>query len=159
MRIPQSQFSRSSLKSDLKEGRESWPRNTAREDKKDNQLHVHFKRHRCALSLVPFLSPSSLQSSPVPHPSQPDLFKERNRETVQDVVQLSVVRPDDSSSSRSWAEFHSIDRSSFNKVHWHIHIMVYAIPHIAHWTSAVKSVTSITVMTVHLKTQGTCSNG
>ena len=69
------------------------------------------------MSLLPFLSPPSLHSCPVPHPSQSELFKERNRETVQDVVQLSVVRPDDSSSSRSWADFRSIDKSSFNKVH------------------------------------------
>ena len=77
----------------------------------------NFKRHHRALSPVPFLSPPSLHSSPVPQPSKSELFKERNRETGQDVVQLSVVRPDDSSSSRSWAEFRSIDKRSFNKVH------------------------------------------
>lgn len=148
----------------MKEGRESRMEAQLGKTRRLTSCMCNFKRHHRALSPVPFLSPPSLHPSPVPPLSKSELFKERNRETGQDVVQLSVIRTDDSSSSRSWAEFRSIDKRSCNKVHlarlpWHIHITVYVIPHIAHWTSVVKSVTSITVMTVNLNTQGTWFNG
>lgn len=101
----------------MKEGRESRMEAQLGKTRRLTSCMCNFKRHHRALSPVPFLSPPSLHPSPVPPLSKSELFKERNRETGQDVVQLSVIRPDDSSSSRSWAEFRSIDKRSCNKVH------------------------------------------